>query len=566
MKVTYDTPEDFEVDDYLLSEGFFLNQDGTAATILPAFQPRMSGVCLLNVKQAQPWMNASAPVSEDELAMLVVGKISSHIQMPHKEITAPAHNSAGRAVLLKGCLVQCGSKQILCHEGPDVDMSPAKVKVCAITLFRSDYDEKTWNALISNPVKVTKQLLTLQGFANVLGRPWGRSFRKGDQPAPPHLCDQLQFHAEIYVERLDSMLARSGFNGIYVLPKDDQGKPAADYRIVWTAVAPKSLDTLTAGLAGIAGLVRTRKGHGVRVRREAYSLAWKTLHPDQPEPQEHRHQYQFRLQPFPHGTTKEDIVTWGNKTGWQVAPLRTQGAKQWVVGADCHPPTILTWNGHPLIAHEIQTKRHFEQIVVAGPRERKVHPRNSKNQFEEHRSETDSLSTEATTRSAKSSVFRIGDPFHDPWSAAAASASRMSTPAGTTPHERRVEQPSAIRPLQGPVASQFQLQEQRIQALEQAMGDFQNEQKEQQQRTQQHIQQLDRQLQQQQNETKQGFAEVANAHSQLTEAIRAQDGKMGAAFEELKSLFLANANKRKNPRPFHEGPDCDSPSEMEDDA
>ena len=264
--------------------------------------------------------------------------------------------------------------------------------------------------------------------------------------------------------------------------------------------------------------------------------------------------------------TKEDIVTWSSKIGWKAAPLRTQGAKQWIVGADCHPPTILTWNGQPLIAHEVQTKRYQEQIVVAGPRERKVHPRNQRPKYEEHRAETESLTTEASSRSSRSSIFRTGDPFLDPWASTPSTATRTPQALGTTPPDKRSEGSTSTRPLQGPVASQFQLQEQRIQALEQAMGEFQSEQKEQQQQTQQHIQHLDRQLQQQQADTKQGFAEVAQAHLQLTEAIRSQDGKIGTAFEELKTLFLANSNKRKNPRPFQEGPTDDSPSNMEDDA
>ena len=566
MKSTHLTPSDFETDEYLLSDGFFLNEDGTNAAILTTFQPRTTGVCLLTAKQATPWVSANTPLSEDELAMFVVGALPTQINLPHKEITAPAMNAMGRSVLLRGHLLQCGTKAIQCQEGPAVDLTPPKVRVCAISLYKQDYDEKTWATLLNNPVKTTKQLLALHGFANTVGRPWGRSFRQGEGPAPQHLCDQIQFHAEVAMDRFDALLARSGFNGIFVMPKDEQGRPSPEYRIIWTTTAPKSVDTLTAGLAGIAGLVNTKRGHGVRVRREAFSSTWNVLFPDTPEPQEHRCQLQFRVQPFPAGTTKDDIVAWATKLDWKVVPLRTQGAKQWVLGADTHPPPILVWNGHPLISHEIQTRRIDEKIVVAGPRERKVHPQNLRKPFEELRSDTDSLTTESSVRSGRSSVFRSGDPFMDPWANAVASnAPPRATTTAPPGLERRQEQTAAPRPLQGPVANQFQLQEQRISALEQAMGEMRTEQKENFQNTQQQLGQLDQQMQTHQREAKQGFDSVAQAHAQLTEAIRAQDNKLGSAFEELKALFKTNANKRKKPKPFQEQrPDDDSGMDDDD--
>ena len=565
-KQSHSNHADFEIDDYLLSEGFFLNEDGTKATILSTFQPRTHGVCLLTTKQAAPWTSATTPLSEDELAMFVVGTLPAQVNLPHKEITAPALNSAGRSVLLRGHLLQCGSKAIQCQEGPDVDLNPPKVRVCALTLYQSDFDEKTWSALLANPVKITKQLLALHGFANVIGRPWGRSFRKGDGPAPQHLCDQLQFHAEVAVERFDALLARSGFNGIFVMPKDEQGRPSPEYRIIWTIAPTKSLDTLTGGLAGIAGLVRTKRGHGVRVRREAFSSTWAVLHPDTPEPQEYRSLHQFRVQPFPAGTAKEDIVAWANKLGWKVVPLRTQGAKQWVLGADSYPPPILVWNGHPLISHELQTRKMDEKIVVAGPRERRVHPQNKRKPYEEFRSDTDSLSTENSVRTTRSSVFRSGDPFLDPWATAASSTGHQRVPPGELPgQDKKADAASGPRPLQGPVASQFQLQEQRISALEQAMGEMRNEQKANYQTTQNQLGQLDQQMQNYHTEARQGFDSVARAHAQLTEAIRLQDSKLGTAFEELKALFKTNANKRKKPKPFQEQlPEDDSGMEEED--
>ena len=307
---THTTAEDFEVDSYLLQTGFFQNADRTAATVLAHFQPRTSGIFLTNKKQTTTWLTTKQSISEDELAMFVVGT-NLEVTLPAEEVTAPAMDPQGRAVLLQGTLVQFGSKAILCPEAKDQQGENPTVQVCAVVVYKEDMDDPTWQGILNSPVKTVKALLALQGFAEVIGRPWSRIYKAGEVLAPAHLADSVQFHAEVHTNRMEQLLARSGFIKIYLIPKDGTGRPSSNYKIIWNVGAPQQLDSMTAGTAGVAGLVKTKKGYGLKVKKEAYGQFWKLLHPDQPLPPDQDFLYIYRVQPFPNGTTKKAIIQWG---------------------------------------------------------------------------------------------------------------------------------------------------------------------------------------------------------------------------------------------------------------
>ena len=160
--------EDFEVDTYILQEGYFLNEDSTAATVLSSFQPRSNGVYLANIKQAEKWLTTQQPISEDELAMLVTGMNQPSTVLPWRQITAPALNYAGKSVLLQGALIQFGTKQVATPETSTIDEPTSTVHVCAVAVYRDEHDQPTWEAILGSPVKTVKSLLALQGFAGLM--------------------------------------------------------------------------------------------------------------------------------------------------------------------------------------------------------------------------------------------------------------------------------------------------------------------------------------------------------------------------------------------------------------
>ena len=545
-KKNHEATEDFEVNDYVLQDGFFKYEDTKDAMILATFQPKLQGVCLLNARQAEQWIASPQPVSPDELAILVAGLTAPQTTLPYAEVTAPAFDQQGRSVLLKGALIQLGEKKIVWPDSQDITMESPKVIVSAITVYKDEQSEDTWRAITQNPVKTVKSLLTLQGFAGMIGRPWARTYRDGETVVPASMATSIQFHAEIQAERFDSLLARSGFIGIYVLPKDGNGKPSEQYRMLWTQMPIRTLDTLTAGLHGIAGYVRTKKGYGLRVLRAAFESIWKVVNPSLEMPQENNMLMQYKVQPFPNGTTKDMIKEWGTKQNWEVNPLRTSGAKQWILGADHAPPPILLWNGSPLIAHKIEKRQSQDRIIVAGPtvKQRLRHPRNKFDVVEQ----ASIAGSEKSTAPSTASTFRTGDPWFDPWAAARSSAT-ASTSAGPS----QVKPQSPPQGLTGPTANQLSLQEQRLQALEHVVQGIQSEQKQMQASNEEKFTAIEQQMQDNQAETKKGIDRLVADNQVVRQALHRQDEQLASSLQEIKSLFTQHGSKRSRPSPFHEG-------------
>ena len=541
--------EDFEVDTYLLQDGFFLNEDNTKASILSSFQPGSSGVILSNIKQAEPWLSTQQPISTDELAMMVTGLQTPTTAMPWQLVQAPAHNAAGKAVLLQGALIQFGARNIKLPPSTDKEMNVEPVPVCAVSVYKEDYDLKTWEALVKSPVKTVKALLALHGFANMIGRPWGRSFKDQHGPSTPQEATSIHFHAECANDRFDQFLARSGFLKVYVIPKDESGKPKDVYRIVWHSGTPQAIDAMTAGVAGVAGLVRNKKGYGLRCQREAFDGLWKILHPDQDPPIEHKHTKQYRVQPFPNGTTKEAIQAWGVDIHWPVRAIRTSGAKQWILGADHEPPGILLWNGHPLIAHEMPKIKYNSPIIVAGPNARKVSRQPPLADSMEHNA--------MKMGEAEADPFRFSDPWmvwrKNNQSEVAQSPITNSAPRGSNSFPpKSTNEEHAPRAPTGPVASQFSLQDQRLNALETAVKQLKTDQDSQAKHTAEQIQHLDQKVATYQKDTHQTLQQIVSDNRELKMAIGKQDEKFLGAFAELKQMFYTHGTKRSRPTPFQD--------------
>ena len=554
--------EDFEVAAYVLQEGFFHNADDTPAKILPAFQPNLNGVFLANIKQAESWLHTPQPISTDELAMFVAGMQSPQTALPWQTCQAPAHNQQGRAVLLQGTLIQFGSKAIKLPASNDVDMARTKVQVCSISVYRDDYDQSTWEAILQSPVKTVKSLLTLQGFGAVIGRPWGRTYKLDEAPTTPHLSTSVHFHAEVANERFEQLLARSGFLKVFLMPKDEEGKPSSNYRMIWYSGTPSNLDALTAGLPGVAGLVRTKKGYGLRVHKDSFDALWKIINPEQEPPQQNNFPYVYRVQPFPNGTSKEDIQQWGQEIQWPVKAIRTTGAKQWILGSQTEIPHMILWNGHPLIAQHLPTKAPRPTIIVAGPpsakHQQRFRPEDNHRQHEH---------VENTQDQHLQDPFRHSDPWMDwkkkhneQWSRPATALNTMATSStAATPTSSRnfADKDPQQRALTGPVAAQFQAQETRLQALESVVQQIQGDQKTQATQIAAQFQAVDQKIQQCQTETQAGLAKLVEDNKEVKQVLSRQDEKFLGAFAELKSLFTQHGTKRNRSHPFHGAPETD---------
>ena len=511
----------FDPDQYHLKDGFFRNSDDTQATILQQFSPQSSGVILLGIQQASDWITATTTLSPDELAIYVVGPIQIPAKLSSAAILAPAIGPDGQEVLLNGQLIQLGSKPIKTVAADSTSIEVKDVQVASVTVWKSDWDEQMWKGLCTAPVRTLKNLLTLDGHRDVFGKPWGRMYQDQGVAVEPEFATSFQVHGEFEnTPRFKALLKRSGFNKIFITPKDTTGKPHPAWKVVWLDLNPVKLEVQAAALTGSAGLVKGKKSYGIRVEASTFEAAWTTLKPGLPQPDLRVTALLFRLQPLPQGITSANLLEWGRVSGWDIKPIKAVGAKQWIVGSDNAPPSILQFNGQPLLVKQIHQKgTQGTSAIAAGPRT--MPASNLPKPIE------------------KPNVFRTGDPHMDPWK-----------PRGTTagPEPAESSKSAETRQVTGPVTTMFQQQEARILAVETALGKIQESQNTFSTQAESRFLQIESNIQQHAHNTQQGFealrTEQTNMHQSLATAMTQQDERIASSFDELKRLFLSTARKR----------------------
>lgn len=524
-------------ENFLLQEGFFLNEDGSSATILTQYSPNASGVILMTPQKAQEWITAATDKSPDELGIYVLGAFEVPNRFPNIRINAPAKDHTGRSVLLNGILIQMGEKQ-LSIPSTETPIEINDVQIASVTLWQEDFEPSLWSRIIESPVRATKDLLALDGHQGILGKPWARVYQDKGVNVTPALASSVQFHAEFQKgPRFLALLKRSGFNKIYITPKNEVGRPDSSWKIIWLQDTVLQIESKATGIHGTAGLVKGKKSRGLRVEQAVFRSTWDKLKPGVEPPDIRETRFVFRLQPLPLGIDSQNLTSWGSQIKWDIRPIRAVGAKQWIVGSNDQPPNILMFNGQPILAQQIHQKQITGNgVIAAGPRV----PLRSKG------------NPKSTEGLSKGNVFRHGDPQYDPWATYAPTNSAASgTSTISTPYPDGHSSTSS-RSATGPVANLLQQQEDRLHVVETMMGKLQEQQTSTIQTMENKFKAVGDQLNQHVQTTKQGFEfmqkENVNLHQTIAQALQQQDQRIATSFDELKALFLSNRGvKRTTP-------------------
>eukprot|EP00438_Fugacium_kawagutii_P010707 Skav212509 [mRNA] locus=scaffold2713:134609:139813:+ [translate_table: standard] len=498
---------------YQLKVGFFRNSDGTAATLLTQFSPHANGILMTNTQTAQEWANVFTTLATDELALYVLGP-PPKCSLPMSTVGAPAiHQETGKEVLLNGVLIQFGSKHILTSAASLDQVQVKDTQVASITVWKADIDQTLWQKIQSAPVKTVLDMIERDAGSGILQKAWGRVWQKDGVNVPPAQATSLQFHGEFERSaRFSALLKRSGFSSVFIQPKGPQGRPAEQWRVIWLQGTALEIETKTAAVSGTAGLVRSRKGLGIRVESGAFSPAWKLLKPDLEEPDVSTPALVCRLYPLPHGVDATILKQWAaSQFNWPIKPLKSLGAKQWVIACDHIPEGFLTFNGQPLLLQQLPQKGTASSgLVLAGPR---------------------SSISDLTRQSTSASSTTSPDPLQDPWAPAAAARREAAT-----------------RTVEGPVAGLFQQQDSRIQTLEQAVQKLQTSHQETSKAIQERQQTIEGHLHAHVQQTQLNFERVqTDQHAMqqtIAQAMHQQEERLVSAFDELKVLFTRGIKRQ----------------------
>ena len=434
--------------DFNLAGGFFANADGTPATILRRLLPNTSGVILLDHDDAQITIRDFHQGSTDEVGVVCLGHTCPDPGSCTRKLSFPAHAAAADGpghVLLAGCLHDLGARsiQVDVRNVDRIDLAPTVP--CTLQAHADEWDTSpSWQELTQSPVKLLLEQLKHSGISLPAVRPWARVFKLRGRPATPAVADFLQFNALIPAEVLQQLMRLSGYQGVYITPRDDQGRLRAGWSVVWLSADRSEVARVALGVPTQCGLVRAGARYGIRVPEADFADVFKKLKPDQVPKNQLSIQHLFKLCPTPLGTTESSLLQWAEGLSWQIKVIKALGPRQWLIGSACEPPTgWLAFRGETVLTVPVQQRSKQRQVVQAG---------------HQHLGPLSSLPQAASHKDVSSPPAAI-DPLQksDPWRAY---NNRMSAPGQVNGGVASMQPlPPRSIPEDGPIGTRFQAQD-----------------------------------------------------------------------------------------------------------
>ena len=325
--------------DFALAGGFFVNEDLTPATVLTKIVPDACGIVLMDKAVASEVLLTTSLQPKDELAIIVLGHECPHPPSCTRKLRFPAMALGAEGhVLLAGCMHNIGQRSIGITVKDIAKVDLTDLVPCTFHTYLDELSaEPSWQDVVQSPVKLMLGQFRQLGILLPTAQPWARSFRSQGKPTTPALSDQV-FNAMIPKDQLPQALKASGHNGVYLVPRNDQGRIQGGWSIIWLTSCKADLARTALGVSEQCGLVRSKDRLGLRVADADYEAVFKRLRPDQVLRSRVAVQLLYCISPLPIGTTEQSLVQWATGQSWPLRVLKALGPTQWLVGAEKPPP------------------------------------------------------------------------------------------------------------------------------------------------------------------------------------------------------------------------------------
>ena len=526
--------------DFRFKSGFFQNQDGTSCKQIDAIQAGCSGVCMMSPQDAIPWVQGDKTLSEDELAILVLGHCPSSDKAGCKKVITPAFDQHDKPVLLSSCLHNLGKQEIKIQEqSKAADIAVSSTVGCALTIYEDEVDDCIWTKVINTPVKICFDMMQQAGVSLTLPcAPWGRSWRNEKGKCPPQLADSFQVHIRLPIDKKEALMKISGISKVYVTPKSEGHLVDEDYSIIWLDKNLGDLKVIAASCQNHFGLIKVAKSNGKKINRgiRFHKDKFKEMHeqhkPGVTVPLQLVCVHFAKLAPTPIGATHDQVQEWLKEIAWKAKPVKPLGSSAWMIGApEKFEATWASWNNQSLLLTWFPPKNLQEQkVVVAGGVKPKSNSHETVGSSQVPRLEVDPWAAYVHQNGRKLDSERNGDD----------GKSGTSGPRITT----------------GPIEDRFAKQDQQIDSLKSSLQAMSNR--------------LDLHEKKQDSFQKDIKSDIAKVKTDMTtqcqvmtssfeetlnRSLRRQDQQLGDAFTELKALILGKAvpaKKAKTSKPDEE--------------
>lgn len=505
--------EHVSASNFILQEGFFFCEDGSEAKLCDNIKHGSCGVALVDPVDAAPWIRQTVSITQDELALLVLGACPT--QGPEcVRLDVPALTEHQAPVLLSCCLHQLGRKKVEFRRPSDITVSVEESCVVAITVFRDEVEAEFWDALIQAPVRsVFDVIKNMSVQLETKSSPWGRTWRDQNGKCSATVATSLQFHIRIASSKVVDVLNISGHRGIYAAVKTEEKKADPQFAVLWLDLPLSELKVVAASDKKSLGLVRISRGtgaktsRGIRFRTGDLQEAAKVLKPSAAAPVTVQIKFTAKLAPTPLGATYDTIKALIESKKWQARPIKPLGAQAWLLGfAEKSKENWISWNEKMLLlSWDNEMKQKNVQAVLAGQQNLKV--------------------------TAKQQV-RTND--EDPWANYIKKNGVTSMGGSNATAANQV-----VRACEGPIEERFKEQDAKISELHSTMVDMSRRLESAEESRSEFKKQVDTQFLEVQGQVKHQVDSLSkHFDATLERAMRRQDTQLENSFSELKALIL----------------------------
>ena len=218
-------------------------------------------------------------------------------------------------MVLKTCLHQLGQQHVstIVKKGSNVSVSESIL--VAITAWKSEVSQEVWTQIVTAPAKTCASTLALTPSEHYSVAPWGRAFRGPHGVSEPGEAISFQFHVRVTAAGVEPILRRSGFEGIYIVPKSETLNRADErFAIVW--MPESTFDQVVAFTKeaswhlGIARAGQENTHWGVRVNSDDFAKTYAKVHPTKTIPVHLVTNFLAKISPVPVGANHDNIRTW----------------------------------------------------------------------------------------------------------------------------------------------------------------------------------------------------------------------------------------------------------------
>ncbi len=328
------------LDELVFSAKHFVAEEDEVQ-IIPAarFGPDAKGITIMSISEAAKHVTAGC-ISLDPLAILAVGQNAETLG---QKIMVPAHSKAGDPLLIPCVLLQHGEMQIeFCAATPAANTDTIDTITLEFTIKRSMTSQ--WEATSTPLHFLGVQCPELRGAGRVLST-W--SIKTYRDRKPVAFAEAQHWHGYIRLDAvgIESVLKRSGQNGIFFTPRGADRKP--DPRFAVIAMPGQGVDGIKETLAnisdglGIAVLGSNFMDFGIRCRREnqdaiRQQLFPETLRVDAASVEDDDQLYFIRHLAAQFSRDSMDVAL--KEVKWEAKAIRPIGADAWLVASTEKPP------------------------------------------------------------------------------------------------------------------------------------------------------------------------------------------------------------------------------------